>query len=481
MKLTNLDERIHVLDGNSDVWKVVRDIAESGVQEEPFYVCDIGDVVRKHKEWKLKLPRVEPHYAVKCNDSLTILEVLAALGTGFDCASKGEIKKILDLGVIPSRIIYANPAKPASHIRYAANCGVDMMTFDNECELHKIKSLFPTAKLVIRIRCDAAIVQCELGMKFGCDAVIEAPRLLKVAHSLGLEVVGVSFHVGSGCGDPPAFRRAISAARMVFNFAESLGYNLNLLDIGGGFPGNKGSSIDKIADVVNSALEEYFPDPEVRVISEPGRFYVASAFTLATNIHSKREVPINDELAHIMYYINDGVYGSFNILLYDHAKVTPLPLNAHMGKLVPSSIWGPTCDGLDQVIEEALLPVMSIGDWIIFEDMGAYSLPVAGTFNGFPIPKVHVVVDESVWYMLKDVLPVNEDHFVMGNTLAIKRIGLDDGQMEDWAIQLSPRPTLCHQELGFESGSSMEEGVVDHSSTPASPFRFDYVEVGPIN
>ncbi|KAJ4427701.1 hypothetical protein ANN_25353 [Periplaneta americana] len=145
MKLTNLDERIHVLDGNSDVWKVVRDIAESGVQEEPFYVCDIGDVVRKHKEWKLKLPRVEPHYAVKCNDSLTILEVLAALGTGFDCASKGEIKKILDLGVIPSRIIYANPAKPASHIRYAANCGVDTMTFDNECELHKIKSLFPTA------------------------------------------------------------------------------------------------------------------------------------------------------------------------------------------------------------------------------------------------------------------------------------------------------------------------------------------------
>jgi ornithine decarboxylase len=84
----------------------------------------------------------------------------------------------------------------------------------------------------------------------------------------------------------------------------------------------------QIAEVVNSALDEYFPDPEcVRVIAEPGRFYVASAFILATNIHSKREVFNGEDVAHIMYYINDGVYGSFNALLYDHAKVTPVPLN----------------------------------------------------------------------------------------------------------------------------------------------------------
>jgi hypothetical protein len=73
-------------------------------------------------------------------------------------------------------------------------------------------------------------------------------------------------------------------------------------------------------------------------------------------------------------------------------------LQAHLSKLVPSSLWGPTCDGLDQVVEKALLPVMSVGDWIIFEDMGAYTLPVASPFNGFPVPEVHVVADESIWY-----------------------------------------------------------------------------------
>lgn len=485
MKLTHLDERIHVLDAETNVWKVVRDIAESGVQEEAFYVCDIGDIVRKHKEWKLKMPRVEPYYAVKCNDSLNVVVVLAALGTGFDCASKGEINKVLELGVDPRRIIFANPAKPASHIRHAAALGVDTMTFDNEVELHKIKSLHPAAKLVIRIRCDAAVVQCQLGMKFGCNAVTEAPHLLKVAHSLGLDVVGVSFHVGSGCGDPPAFYRAIASAKMVFDVGTSLGYNFHLLDIGGGYPGNKGSSIDKIAEVVNSALDEYFPDPElVRVIAEPGRYYVASAFVLATNIHSKREIPSGEEVAHIMYYINDGVYGSFNSLLYDHAQVTPTPLNAHLGKLVPSSVWGPTCDGLDQVVENALLPVMPVGEWIIFEDMGAYTLPVASPFNGFPVPKVHVVADQSIWFMLKDLLPLTEDDFVVGNTPANLRSGLDvgdGGNIQDWAIPLSPRPVLCHQDLDLDSGSTIEKTIMDHSPLPTSVFRFDYVEVEPIN
>lgn len=88
MKITNQDERVHVLDNDSSVWSIVESIAESGVQEEAFYVCDIGDIVEKHRIWKSAMPRIIPHYAVKCNDSLTVLETLAALGTSFDCASK---------------------------------------------------------------------------------------------------------------------------------------------------------------------------------------------------------------------------------------------------------------------------------------------------------------------------------------------------------------------------------------------------------
>lgn len=62
MKVTNLDERIHVLDNEANVITVIKDIAMSGLQEEAFYVLDIGDIVRKHQIWKEKLPRVEPYY-----------------------------------------------------------------------------------------------------------------------------------------------------------------------------------------------------------------------------------------------------------------------------------------------------------------------------------------------------------------------------------------------------------------------------------
>lgn len=84
----------------------------------------------------------------------------------------------------------------------------------------------------------------------------------------------------------------------------------------------------QIADIINLALEDYFPpQTNIEIIAEPGRFYVASAFTLATNIHSKREIYSTDkELLHTMYYINDGIYGSFNCILFDHYTPTPIPL-----------------------------------------------------------------------------------------------------------------------------------------------------------
>lgn len=98
---------------------------------------------------------------------------------------------------------------------------------------------------MVRIRCEAAKAQCPLGMKFGVE-LNEATALLALARALELDVVGVSFHVGSGCSDPPVFSRAIAAARSLFDTAKTMGFDLSLLDIGGGFPGNTGTSIDQV-------------------------------------------------------------------------------------------------------------------------------------------------------------------------------------------------------------------------------------------
>ncbi|CAN8002040.1 unnamed protein product, partial [Ixodes hexagonus] len=227
---------------------MVDSITSDPDNDQPFFVVDVGDIVYKIKLWKLKIPRVEPFYAVKCNGDPAVMELMAGLGLGFDCASKSEIDAVRSLGVSPSRIIYANPCKTKSFIKHAAVQGVDLMTFDNEQELYKVKELFPLARLVLRIRVDDSGSVCQLGLKFGCE-VSDAQHLLAVAKSLGLSVVGVSFHVGSNSREPSSFASAIQSARLVFDQGLAMGFPMELLDIGGGYPGDRG--FQKLFDKVS--------------------------------------------------------------------------------------------------------------------------------------------------------------------------------------------------------------------------------------
>lgn len=101
-----------------------------------------------------------------------------------------------------------------------------------------------------------------------------------------------------------------------------------------------------------------------------------------------------------MYYLNDGVYGSFNCLLFDHAKVEPELLESEEYSDKPQfscSIWGPTCDAIDCIGQDLLLPELNSGDWVIFRDMGAYTMCAASEFNGMPKPRCYYIMHESAW------------------------------------------------------------------------------------
>ena len=230
--------------------------------------------------------------AVKCNPDPYIIRLLASLGVGFDCASNGEINQVLSIGqgaIDPSRIIFANPCKAVSFIRAAARSGVDTMTFDNADELYKIAKAHPHAKLVIRILTDDSKSLCAFGIKFGAPLAVVPPLLAK-AKELNLDVIGVSFHVGSGCYDPSVYHDAIARARAVFNMASNVGYQFTLLDVGGGF---EDRLFENAASVLRGAIREHFPEEErkekgIRLIAEPGRYYVSTAFRLAVNVIARR-------------------------------------------------------------------------------------------------------------------------------------------------------------------------------------------------
>ena len=228
--------------------------------------------------------------AVKCNPNENILKTLAGLGAGFDCASKREIELALGTQTNPTDIIYANPCKQISHIQYAKENEILKMTFDNEDELYKIKDCHPHSELVLRILPDDSKSICRFGKKFGASLEI-VPRLLQVAKELQLNIIGISFHVGSGCFDASAFTDAVVLAREAFDIGEKMGFKFKFLDIGGGFPGNnpQGLQYKDVAKILAPKIDELFP-LDVKVISEPGRYFVSSAFTLAINITSRRVI-----------------------------------------------------------------------------------------------------------------------------------------------------------------------------------------------
>ncbi|GIX92708.1 ornithine decarboxylase [Caerostris extrusa] len=129
-------------------WTLSKTASAKRIMTFHFYVADFSDVLYKCRYWKNKLPRVEPYYAVKCNSDPMLLSLLVSLGIRFDCASKGEIDAALAAGAEPSDIIiYAHPFKSNTFLRYAASSvNVDLMTFDCEQELVKIKRVFPQAR-----------------------------------------------------------------------------------------------------------------------------------------------------------------------------------------------------------------------------------------------------------------------------------------------------------------------------------------------
>jgi len=360
---------------------------EAVVENEAFYIVDMGTIVKKHEEWTSHLPRVKPFYAIKCNPNTAIIKLLASMGTNFDCASKAEIQQILGCGVDPSRIIYANPCKMKSHLEYAKSSNVEMMTFDNSHELIKIAESYPGAKLLLRIITDDSQSICRFSTKFGAP-LNTTYQLLALAKELGLNVAGVSFHVGSGCMSADSFVAAIRSAKRVFMEAEEVGYNMSILDLGGGWPGNNTQKIDfrVIANAIRPVLDDLFP-AEVEIIAEPGRYFVAASHTLAVNVFAKRTVHDNSTgQKHFLYYCNDGVYQSFNCMMFDHYNPEALVLTTSGSDQVTqfkSTLFGPTCDSMDCIGKDIDLPELEVGDWLYFKNMGAYTVAAASPFNGF--------------------------------------------------------------------------------------------------
>ncbi|KAI9642531.1 hypothetical protein NHQ30_009336 [Ciborinia camelliae] len=387
---------------------------------DSFFVADIEEIRRQHNLWVSHLPYIRPFYAVKCNTDTVLLQMLIQLGIGFDCASVEEMHTVLSLGAHPSSIIFANPCKAADALAFAYKIGIRMTTFDNLDELDTIKKYMPDGQLLLRIYANDSSALISLGDKYGAplDSVHE---LLVRARELGMDVVGTSFHIGSGASDPDAFRKAVTHSKLAWDIAQSLGFSLRIVDIGGGFQ-STGTAFGPMAAAVSRAISEASFPEKTAFIAEPGRFYARSIFTLVCRIISRRvstETGSSKPLE--MLYQNDGIYGNFMNGLTEKEEYTPTLIRSRInGNLTRKTgdhaykIWGPTCDSTDCVSRRATFPCeVKIGDFLVYRNMGgkgsnkhallygmltssaAYTSATATCFNGFSSQKATIYICSS--------------------------------------------------------------------------------------
>ncbi len=355
--------------------QIRRLVAEFG---SPLLIVDCERVRVQYRKLRKALPGVGLYYALKPLPHPAVVRAIVAEGGGLDLATTGEVQLAARLGVDAARCIHTHPIKRARDIHNALEYGVGTFVADNPDEVRKFRAHAGRVSLLLRVSFRHPGAVCDLSRKFGCDPE-DALALARLAAREGVNVQGLSFHVGSQAADAAKHVEAIEACARLLAAArrERLGA-CDTLDIGGGFPidyTEPAADIGRYCAPIRRALARL--PRRVRVIAEPGR-YIAGPVAIGVATVMGRAL----REGHWWYYLDDGVYGSYSGQLYDHARY---PLSAlRTGPLLPSVLAGPTCDGIDVISEQLQLPRLKLGDLIVGRQMGAYTWATASTFNFFP-------------------------------------------------------------------------------------------------
>lgn len=358
----------------------------------PFFFTSKKVLKHNYETFTHLFNNSEVYYAIKSNADLKILEYLKKLGSGFEAASFFEIKLLLDLGVKSTKIIYGTSVKPSEHIRLAKKAGIDRMAADSKEELDKIAKHAPGAKVFIRAIVNDSDSVFAFSERFG--APIEIIRdLLLYAKEQGLMPYGISFHVGSQALHAEHWSDAILSIKPVIEKLQKDGILLEILDIGGGFPVvyNNHKQVPQLSDIVGHVHNTLHTLPYMpKVIMEPGRGIVATSTVMVSEVISRTKRRGKDWLV-----LDGGVYNC----LYEamiHQGTTQY--DVHTAKkarkdveLNPYVLAGPTGDSLDIITRDITLPSsINVGDRLIFENTGAYTITMSSPFNGFPKPELYL-------------------------------------------------------------------------------------------
>jgi ornithine decarboxylase len=378
----------------TEITPKMREFLANRSEDGPCVVVDLDIVQQNYLSFATAMPQTRIFYAVKANPAPEILELLARLGSCFDCASIGEIEMALAAGATADRISFGNTIKKERDIARAFQRGIALFAVDCEAEVEKIARSAPGSRVFCRILCDGAGAEWPLSRKFGCDPAM-APRVLAHADALGLKAYGLSFHVGSQQSDTGMWDRALGAVAGIFAELARRGITLSMVNLGGGFPTRYLKDVpamEAYGQAIHAALQAHFGRNLPETIIEPGRGMVGNAGVIESEVvlisHKSDEDPLR------WVYLDIGKFHGLAETM-DEAIRYPIRTLRDGDALEPCVLAGPTCDSVDVMYEKTPYPLpvsLEIGDKLLIEGTGAYTTTYSTiAFNGFAPLKSYVI------------------------------------------------------------------------------------------
>ena len=372
----------------------------------PFYCYSKSGLIKNYQNFAQAFKGLDHKicYAIKANPNINIAKIFAGFGAGIDAVSQGEIYRALQAGIDPKKIVFAGVGKTKAEMTFALQNGVEEFSIESEPELFLLsevaQSLNLKAKIALRVnpnvdaKTHSKISTGKKGDKFGID-IEDAPRIYQLARDLaGIEVFGISTHIGSQITSLEPFAKAFNKIKDLCLELRGQGFKIDNLDLGGGIGILYNEETPILIQDYADLIKEIIKDLNVSLTIAPGRALVGSSGILVAEIIYVKKTADRDFLV-IDAAMNDlmrpGLYDSYH-------KV--IPALQKVGEESRFDIAGPVCESTDILAKNRHLVNPGAGDLIAFLSAGAYGASMSNEYNSRPlIPEV--LVDDNKFEIIR--------------------------------------------------------------------------------
>lgn len=372
----------------------------------PFYCYSKNSIIANYQNFFNAFKDVDHKicYAIKANCNINIVKILAQMGAGIDVVSQGEIFRALKAGINPKDIVFAGVGKKAQEIRYAFENGVEEFSVESEAELKLLSevanTIGKTAKFSLRVNpnVDAhthdKISTGRKGDKFGVD-IHKALEVYEKAKILpGIEIYGISTHIGSQITSLTPFKNAFGKIRELCLTLREAGFDIRNLDFGGGIGIMYNEETTIIIAEYAKIIKDLTKDLNVSITIAPGRAVVGNSAIMVSQIIYTKKTDAKD------FIIIDGAMNDLmRPSLYDSYHKVEQVKKKH-GMPHKFDIAGPICESSDILAKNRLMVNPEAGDLIAFHSAGAYGSSMSNQYNSRPlIPEI--LVDDNKFEIIR--------------------------------------------------------------------------------